>query len=231
MDASSISITRKNIKNLYLRVVPPHGEVQVSAPKRMSDAQIAAFVASREDWIAEQQARLSAVHSVGELAYVDGEVHWLFGQRFRLLIKASSRYSVTVVGDRLLLRCPASASVERRAKAVAVFYRDQLHERVTELLPRWEQRMGVVCTAMSFRKMTSRWGSCTPRKGSIRLNTELAKHAPVCLEYVLVHELTHLLEPSHNARFHALMDAFRPNWRAERELLNRCPPGCTPSAV
>lgn len=216
----SVTITRKNIKHLYLRVVPPHGEVQVSAPRRMSQAQIEAFVASREGWIARQRERLAGAVDVSAFCFVDGEEHRLFAASYRLLVKPSKRYYVEVIGDRLVMGCPARATVERKNHALMDFYRDQLHERVTRWLPRWEQRMGVRCSAMSYRKMTSRWGSCSPHNGSIRLNTLLAMYPPECLEYVLVHELTHLLEASHNARFHALMDGFLPDWRMRRARLN-----------
>jgi predicted metal-dependent hydrolase len=156
------------------------------------------------------------------LEYVDGESHYLWGNPYLLQVletKASAK--VELSGGRLMLDVRAGTKSRKRRALLDEWYRARLMEALPELTRKWERLTGVKAGRLSVRRMKSRWGSCKTRTGHIRLNTELAKKAPECLEYVLVHELTHVLEPSHNHRFKALMDGFMPAWRSWRAELKK----------
>ncbi len=222
LDGIAVEVVLKRMKYLRLTVHPPAGRVRVSAPSRTSLTSIRAFVQARLDWIREQQREVRSREPEPATAYADGERHFVWGSDYRLQVVAAARQSAVLVEeDRLLLRVGEEASVARRRAALERWYREQTRRAAEPMITRWESLLCVRVAQVSVRRMTSRWGSCTPRKRSIRLNSELAKRPPECLEYIVVHELVHLLEASHNARFHALMDRFLPGWRAAREALRR----------
>jgi predicted metal-dependent hydrolase len=219
-----IELVRKRIRNIHLRVCPPEGVVRISAPMRMSMQVIREFAGSRIEWVRKHQQRMRERPQARPLEYVDGENHFFWGRPYRLQIRETKTpASVELSGDSLLLRVPAGASRRRKQAVLDGWYRDTLLEALPELVEKWEPLTGVKAGRLSLRKMKSRWGSCNPRTGDIRLNTELAKKPKICLEYVLVHELAHVLEASHNHRFRALLDRFMPEWRARRQELRRSP--------
>jgi predicted metal-dependent hydrolase len=229
LEEITVEVVRKRVKNINLTVHPPLGHVRISAPQRMSLDTILAFARSKLEWIRRHQARMreqarEAPHPLArEPRYVTGEHHWVWGRPHRLEIaEAAGRAFVETGGDtRLRLRVRPGTGRDGRRALLDRWYRDQVQDAVPPLLERWEPELGVTLERYQVRRMKTRWGSCTPTHRTIRLNSELGTRPPAQLEYILVHELVHLLEPSHNRRFHGLMDHFLPGWKAQREALNR----------
>ncbi len=223
-------LTRKNIKNIYLRVDPPAGAVRISAPRRMSLDQIRAFAASKLAWIEKQRARLRELERATPRNYVDGEIHYVWGRPHPLRVVYANRAPYVELTDAgmLLVARPGACTAKRQA-VVETWYREQLQRAAPPLVTRWEPLLGVGVQRLFVQRMKTRWGSCNPVARTIRLNSELTRRSPEYLEYVLVHELVHLLEASHGARFRALMDRFLPDWQERREGLKRFPQPGPPS--
>ncbi len=216
----AIDVVRKNIRRINLRVCPPDGSARISAPLRMSLDVIRAFAISRVNWVRKHQQRMRERPSAMPLEYVDGESHYLWGRPYLLQVReADAPAKVELRDDMLVLNVRPGTKTRKKQSLLDEWYRDRLMEALPELTGKWEWLSGVKAGRYSARKMKTRWGSCNPRTGDIRLNTELAKKSRECLEYVLVHELVHVLEPSHNHRFKALMDRFMPEWRVVRKRL------------
>lgn len=217
-----IEVARKNIWNIHLRVCPPDGRVRISAPVRMSLDAIRAFALTKVDWVRKHQERMRAQPAAMPAEYVDGESHYLWGSAYPLQVRETRACAkVELSGGRLMLDVRPGAKRRKKQALLDDWYRARLMEALPALIGKWEPLTGVKAGRYSVRKMKSRWGSCNPRTRSIRLNTELAKKSPACLEYVLVHELVHVLEASHNHRFKALMDQFMPGWRVLRAELKK----------
>jgi predicted metal-dependent hydrolase len=218
----AIDVVRKNIRNIHLRVCPPHGSVRISSPLRMSLDAIRAFATARVNWVRKHQQRMRERPQTMLLEYVDGESHYLWGRPYLLQVReTNAAANVALSGGSLFLNVRAGTKNHKKQAMLDQWYRDRLMEALPELTGKWERLTGVKAGRFSARKMKTRWGSCNPRTGNIRLNTELAKKSRACLEYVLVHELVHLLEPGHNHRFKSLMDRFMPAWRSHRDELKR----------
>lgn len=219
-----IDVVRKDIKNVHLSIHPPAGRVRIAAPRHLSADAVRAFAIGKIRWIRAQQVKIHGQERETPRDYVDRETHYVWGQR-RLLrvIEVDQRPSVEVRPRQLLLQVRPDSSVARRAEVLEAWYREQLRMNVTSLLNRWSPRLAVRPAGVFLQRMKTRWGSCNPSRRTIRINTELAKKPLECLEYILVHELVHLLERAHNANFVHLMDQALPGWRARRELLNRLP--------
>lgn len=218
----AVDVVFKRIKNIYLKVVPPHGTVKISAPKRMSMRAVEAFVAARADWIRRHQARMAACVRRPAPRFEDAEIHHIWGQPCRLcLVEKKRAPCVELDQSRLMLQVRPGTDRDGRRHVVEAWRGDQVKKAALPLIAKWESVMGVTVSRLSVRRMRTRWGSCSPSKGSIRLNTSLSAKSPDLLEYVVVHELVHLLEPSHNGRFAALMDRFLPKWRELRKDLNQ----------
>jgi predicted metal-dependent hydrolase len=220
----TVDVVLKDIKNVHLSVYPPVGRVRISAPKRMSLDTIRVFAISKLDWIKQQQAKLRAQERETPREFLDRESHYIWGRRYLLtVIENDASPAIELKHRRMILRVRPGTGQEKRAALVEEWYREQLKEALPPLLERWEPLLGVKAKRCFVQRMKTKWGSCNHRSGTIRLNTELAKKPPECLEYIVVHELVHLLEPTHNARFIALMDRFMPKWQLHREALNRLP--------
>jgi predicted metal-dependent hydrolase len=219
-----VDVVLKDIKNVHLSVHPPSGRVRISAPKRMRLDTIRVFAISKLAWIRQQQTKLRAQERETPREYVERESHYVWGKRHLLtVIESEGRPSIEVKHNRLFLRVPPSTGAGRREAFLEEWYREQLKEAVPPLIARWRGVLGVHVERFFIQRMKTKWGSCNSRAGSIRLNTELAKKPRACLEYLVVHEMIHLIEPTHNARFLALMDGAMPQWRIVREQLNRLP--------
>ena len=219
-----VEVVLKDIKNVHLSVHPPAGRVRISAPKRMSLATIRVFVISKLDWIKRQQAKIRQQDREPPREYVDRESHYVWGKRYLLTVSEHDRPpSIELKHSRMLLRVRPGTDEHKRHALTEHWYRGQIKQAVVPLLAKWQPLMGVEVERFFVRRMKTMWGSCNYKAHTIRLNTELAKKPPECLEYVVVHELVHLLEPTHNARFVALMDRFMPKWEFHREMLNRLP--------
>ena len=228
MDVNGIfvEIVRKNIKHLYLRILPADGRVRVSAPLRLDDDEIRLAVMSRQGWIRRKQSQLEHLRRQPRGDYVSGESHYFEGRRYRLnVIEQNSRPAVTLPDDStMVLSVRPGSDRARREQVLDQWYRRQLQDRLPALIGNWERRMGVRVNEVRIRKMKTRWGTCNRRARRIWLNLELMKKPAACLEYVVVHELVHLLERKHNNRFRTLMDKHLPRWRNHRDELNRTPP-------
>jgi predicted metal-dependent hydrolase len=220
----AVDVVLKDIKNVHLSVHPPTGRVRISAPKRMRIDTIRVFAVSKLAWIRQQQRKLRDQERETPREYVERESHFLWGKRHLLtVVENEGPPSIEVTHSRLFLRVEPGTDEKRRQALVEAWYREQLKQAVPPLVARWQQLLGVNVQRFFVQRMKTRWGSCNPRSGSIRLNTELAKKPRACLEYLVVHEMIHLIEPTHNARFVALMDGAMPQWRIVREQLNRLP--------
>jgi predicted metal-dependent hydrolase len=214
-----IALTRKSIKNLHLRVHPPAGHITVSAPHQLGLPVIEAFVRSKLPWIRQQQAQLQQYARLPATEILERESHYVWGVRYLLHMNVGTRYHVEQTPTQLVLTAPAHSTSTQRSAYLQRWYRQQLLAVVAPLVATWSTRMGVQVNHVYVQQMKTRWGSCNTRAGHIRLNTELAKYPPHLLEYVLVHELVHLLEPSHNKRFYALLGQFWPSWHVDRQQL------------
>ncbi len=219
-----MDVIRKDIKNVHLSVHPPTGRVRIAAPLHLSDAAIRAFAIGKLTWIRRQQGKLQSQERETPREYLDRETHYVWGRR--CLLKVIEREAPSTVewrANRLILGVRPGTRPERRAEILEAWHREQLRAVAAPMAAQLENRIGVRHKALFIQHMRTRWGSCNPRTASIRLNTDLAKEPPQCLEYILVHELMHLIEPTHNARFVELMDRHLPGWRQQREELNRYP--------
>ena len=190
----------------------------------MSLETIRVFAISKLDWIKRQQRKLREQERETPRDFVDRESHWVWGRRYLLrVVESGGPVAVELGHGRMLLRVRPGTGLDRRRSVVEDWYRGQVKAAVPPLLERWEPRIGVRVERFFVQRMKTRWGSCNQKARTIRLNTELAKKPRECLEYIVVHELVHLLEPTHNARFVGLMDGLLPGWEGYRDLLNRLP--------
>lgn len=220
----SVEVVRKAIKNLHIGVYPPEGRVRVAAPLLLPDTALRAAIVTRLRWIRQQQSRFAAQVRQSEREMVSGETHYFQGRRYRLRVVEGGRSGVRISGGATLELCaPPGADVRRRREILAQWYRQRLQDALPPLVAQWERRVGARVNEVRIKRMKTLWGSCNADARRIWLNLELAKKPPVCLEYILVHEMVHLLERHHNARFMALMDSLMPNWRMVRDVLNRAP--------
>ena len=220
----AVDVELKDIKNVYLSVYPPTGRVRITAPMHMNLDTVRVFAISKLAWIQKQQQKHREQERETFREYLDRESHYVWGKRYLLrIVEVDAAPAVELNARNMILRIRPAASVEARVAIISMWYREQLKSAVPGLLAKWEPIIGVSVERFYVRKMKTKWGSCNPARRSIRLNTDLAKKPAYLLEYVLVHELTHLLEKSHNHRFTALMDQFMPQWRDYREMLNTSP--------
>ena len=217
----TITLERKNIKNMYLRVLPPTGEVKVSAPLSLSDREIISFIEARKDWILKKQKQISENKIKAPLKYTTGEKHPLWGKNYTLqLIKNDKVKNVAVDYEKsiLYLPVPTRSSIEKRKRTLDEFYRTELQDAIPPVLDKCGKIVGKSPAEVKVRKMKN-WGNCN-QKGRITLNINLAKKDPICLEYVMIHELCHLIEFNHGKKFKKLMDTFCPNWKEIKKRLN-----------
>jgi predicted metal-dependent hydrolase len=219
-----VDVVLRDIKNVHLSVYPPSGRVRVSAPERMSLNAIRVFAISKLGWIKQQQQKLRAQERETPREYVDRESHYVWGRRYLLkVIEEHSAPRVELKHSKMVVRVGPGRNDDVKQAAVARWYREQIKAAIPDLTARWEPRIGMKVERIFVQKMKTKWGSCNPDTRSIRLNTDLAKKPRECLEYIVVHEMVHLLERTHNARFVAMMDRLMPQWRVFREQLNRLP--------
>ncbi len=220
----SVDVLRKDIKNVHLSVHPPTGRVRISAPLRLSLDTIRVFAVTKLGWIKQHQRHVLEQERESPRDYVERESHYVWGRRYLLSVdESAANPSVEVDRSRLILRIRPGTNHQRKAALLEDWYRAQLREAVPELIAKWERLMEVKMERFFVQRMKTKWGSCNPLARTIRLNTDLAKKPHACLEYIIVHELAHLLEPTHNARFVALMNHFMPGWKSCRNTLNQLP--------
>ncbi len=221
----AVQIVRKDIKNLHLGVYPPNGRVRVAVPLRVSDDAVRLAVVGKLGWIKKQRARFEAQPRESKREVVSGESHYFLGRRYRLRVVELQKAGAVVIRgtNRLELHTARESDAKARERVLQRWYRQRLRELVPPLLTKWEAILGVRASAWGIKRMKTRWGTCNVAAGRIWLNLELAKKPPSCLEYILVHEMVHLVERHHTDRFRQYMDQFMPQWRLQREELNRAP--------
>jgi predicted metal-dependent hydrolase len=219
-----VDVVRKDIKNVHLSVHPPTGRVRIAAPRHMSLDTVRVFAIAKLPWIKKQQRKLREQERETAREYIDRESHYVWGKRYLLkVVEADQRASIELSHARMILHVRPGTDKAKRHEILEEWQREQLRNAVPPLIKKWERLMGVRVRRFFVQRMKTKWGSCNHRVGSIRLNTDLARKPRECLEYIVVHEMAHLLEPTHNARFMALMDQFMPKWQSHREVINRLP--------
>ena len=219
-----VCVTFKRMKYMHLRIHPPDGRISVSAPNQTPLKAIEQFVRAKRVWILRQREAMQKHSSTHTGDYNEDSVHFVWGRPCRLhIIETPDAGSLECAADQLIIRTPPGSDRAYRRHLLEKWYAEQLRQALPDLIRPWEEQLGIHAERWVLRPMKTRWGSCSMRTRRIRLNTELARRPRECLEYILVHEMMHLLEPTHNARFHALMDRYLPSWRTCRQTLNRHP--------
>ena len=220
----AVEVVRKGIKNVHLSVHPPTGRVTIAAPSRMSLDTIRVFAISKLGWIRQQQKKLLEQERETPREYLNRESHYVWGQRYLLKVVECDQPPAVELGHRkIVLQVRPGWPQAKKHELLEAWYRDQLKAAVPPLIAKWARLMGVKVERFYVQRMKTKWGSCNHRARTIRLNTDLAKKPADCLEYLVVHELAHILEPTHNARFIALMNHFMPKWQSRQQSLNRLP--------
>ncbi len=222
-----MEIVRKDIKNLHLGVYPPHGRVRVAAPLAVNDDAVRLAVIGKLGWIKRHRAKFAGQERQSLREYVTGESHYFQGRRYRLNVVYQAVPTRVNIRNRstIDLFVPEGSDTARRERVMVEWYRRQLKEQIPPLLEKWEETIGIQAAAWGVKRMKTKWGACNTTARRIWLNLELAKKPVHCLEYIVVHELVHLMERPHSDRFMALMDRFMPQWRLYRDELNRAPLG------
>jgi|ERR1022692_533236 predicted metal-dependent hydrolase len=220
----AVDVVMKDIKNVHLSVYPPTGRVRISAPSRMSLDTIRVFAISKLGWIKQHQRKFQEQEREPPREYLGRESHYFWGKRYLLKVIESDEASLIELKNRkLTLRVRPGTPADKKHALLDAWYRQRLKAEVPALIAKWASHMGVKVERFHIQRMKTKWGSCSPATRSIRLNTDLAKKPRECLEYLVVHEMAHLLEPTHNKRFVALMDNLLPRWKDCRDALNRLP--------
>lgn len=219
-----IELVRKNIKNVHLSVHPPAGRVRIAAPSHMKLDTIRVFAISKLNWIKKQQKKLREQERETPRDYLNRESHYVWGKRYLMqVVDVDTAPAIVLKHSRMHLHLRPGTSPQKKHEILEQWYREQVKNVASELITHWEALMGVAVERVFVQHMKTRWGSCNHARRSIRLNTELAKKPIDCLEYIVVHEMGHILEPTHSARFISLMDRFMPDWERRRDKLNRLP--------
>jgi predicted metal-dependent hydrolase len=220
----TITVTRKNVKHVHLSVHPPNGRVTLVAPTSTRPEVARAYAASRLAWIRKQQRGLRSQARETPRQFVGRESHFVWGRRYLLTItEHDTKPSVSLSHRRLILTVRPGTSRDKRDAIVHRWHKSLLHDAVPALIRKWERKLGVNVTGYFLQRMKTKWGGCNHRRGTIRLNTELVKKPKDLLEYVVVHEMLHLLEHTHTERFIALLSRHYPTWREARAELNELP--------
>ena len=223
-----VELVRKEIKNLHLAVYPPDGRIRLAAPIETDSATLEVYLASKIPWIRKQQRLIERQPRQSPRQFVDGESHYFKGRRYLLRVQKSegvqTRQRVKIVGKRYLnLSVSDPTSLEAKQSALEGFYREELRALLAEFIPEWETRLGVKSKKWRVQSMRTKWGSCNPKMGTLLFNLELAKLPVECVEYVVAHELAHLIERTHNATFQNVLNQHLPNWRVLKEQMAETP--------
>lgn len=222
-----VDVVRKDIKNLHLAVYPPFGRVRVAAPSQLDDDAVRLAVIARLAWVVKQRRKMREQLRQSRREMVNGETHYIWGRPYRLrVLEDGARQPVSITtSGRVELHVPAGADRDARARRLDGWYRRQLKETIPVLVSHWAPLLCIDEPSWGVRQMKTKWGTCKPERRQIWLNLELAHKKRECLEYIVVHEMVHLLERNHTDRFHYLMSEFMPQWMSYREELNEAPLG------
>ena len=220
----TIDVVFKDIKNVHLSVYPPSGRVRISAPLRMDIDTIRVFAITRLGWVKQQQKKFQEQERETPREYLNLESHYVWGKRYLLkVIESEETPTVELKHKKMVLSVRPGTDDKKKQAIIDAWYREQLKNALPPLIAKWEPLLGVKVERFFVRRMKTKWGSCNYKARNIRLNTELVKKPQECLEYVIIHEMAHLLEPTHNSRFIMLMDRFMPKWQFYRDKLNQLP--------
>ncbi len=221
----SIDLIRKDIKNIHLAVYPPTGRVRVAAPRDLSQDAIRLFTLTKLGWIKRHQQNFNQQNRIPSREYKELESHYFLGQRYLLNIVDASQPSGIIIKNKrtLELQIRPGSSIEKKHQVLTAWYRHQLKLLIPELVKKWERILHVSVMEVRIKQMKTKWGACNIEAGRIWINLELAKKPEECLEYILVHEMVHLLERHHNERFRLLMNRYLPSWEKLKKELNRLP--------
>lgn len=216
-------VVHKPVKHLHLSVLPPSGKVRVTAPLDTKDDQVRVFLTTKLVWIRKQQAKFLEQRRQAQRRYISGETYYYLGQPYQLRVeKVVDKAEVILKGkDIMVLRVETKASPQRKEQIMAAWYRFKFKELLNDLIPKWQKKLKVQPKHWRIQRMKTRWGTCNPNSGRILLNLELIKKPVECIEYVLVHEWLHLVEPKHNDNFVKLLTTHLPKWKHTRDELNR----------
>ncbi|WP_336249555.1 SprT family zinc-dependent metalloprotease [Stomatohabitans albus] len=215
-----VDVIFKPIKNINISVRPPAGMVRVSAPFHVGLEGVREAIQGRWAWIQAHQQEMQSSGQCADYQYITGEMHLVWGQRVPLRITYAQRSRAQFDGQELTLSTPHNADLSTRKTVLDRWYRQESERVIPPFVAQWQPVIGQLVHRIAYRRMKTKWGTCQPQTGVLRFNTELAKYDPMCLEYVVVHELVHLLEGSHNARFKSLMATFLPDWQERKRMLN-----------
>lgn len=219
-----IKVTKKDIKNLHLSVTPPFGEVKISAPLRMDIESIRAYAITKLRWIRQERKKFLSQEREPKRDYLNRESHYVWGKRYLLeVLEVDSPSRVELGHSYLTVKVRSGVNRAKIKGLLDTWYRNQIKMIAPEIISKYSDRLDVSVDRLYVQEMKTQWGACNPSRKSIRLNTDLARKPQEYLEYVILHELVHMIEPTHNAHFTALMDINMPNWRHYRNELNRLP--------
>ncbi|HMS40591.1 MAG TPA: SprT family zinc-dependent metalloprotease [Pyrinomonadaceae bacterium] len=218
-----IDVVRKNIKNLHLAVYPPNGRVRIATPLRLDDEAIRLFAISKMSWIKKQISKFDSQERQLFREYVSGENHYFEGHRYLLNVIYQKGTPRVIIRNKtyLDLYVKPNSTRDQRERVLTKWYRQELKSKIPALIEKWQEIIGVEINDWEVKKMKTKWGTCKIESRRIWLNLELAKKTSHCLEYIIVHELVHLLERHHNDRFTSLMNKFLPTWRFSQKELNQ----------
>ncbi|MEI6132199.1 MAG: SprT family zinc-dependent metalloprotease [Bacillota bacterium] len=215
-----VEVVKKKIKNMHLYVLPPDGSLRVTVPHKVREDQLRAFVESRLDWIHKHQSKLKQIAVSAPKSFATGETIRLWGNDFVLMVlENAAKKDVFIDGNTVFLSVPAGWEFERRETLINDFYREQLGYELPAMIKEWEERLGVSVREWCVRNMKTRWGTCNIRKRRITFNLQLAKKGLDCLEYVVVHELAHLIVSNHSKEFKDVLSRHLPNWKLMKNKL------------
>ncbi|HHX36543.1 MAG TPA: M48 family metallopeptidase [Clostridiaceae bacterium] len=221
VDNVEVNVSKKSIKHLHLYVKPPDGRVEVSAPHRIPQNEIEDFIKSKMNWIRKHQNRFAKLSQPQVHKYITGERLDIWGDPYVLEVRYSNKGNFMQICDnRIILTVREKSTTKQRGRYVKEWYRSILKHEIEKLLPRWEQTTGLRSSSWQIKDMKTRWGTCNIETEKLWFNLQLAKKPLICLEYVILHELIHLIERYHNHRFASLMDRYMPNWREVKQILN-----------
>ena len=220
----TVEVELKDIKNIHLSVYPPNGRVRIAAPLRFDLETIRMYAISKLSWIRKQQEKLQSQQREAPREFISRESHYYLGKRYLLkVVKTDAKQFTEIKHNKILLHVHPDSNTEQRQTILHEWYRDQLKVLAPKFIEKWEVKMQVKVVEFGIKKMKTKWGTCNHEASRIWINLELAKKPLECLEYIIVHEMVHLLERNHNNRFIAYMDKFLPQWRQIKEELNRLP--------
>lgn len=220
IDGLTVQVNRKNIKNLHLSIMPSNGWVRVSSPMNVDDETIRLFVISKYGWILQKQNEFLNQLRESIREYVSGESHYLFGTRYVLNIKHSNGYAIIVKGKNIIFNVRGNSTIEQREYHFHEWYRSLLKEKIGYYIKKWGNIMDISPSSWQIKKMSTKWGSCSYAKSTLLFNLSLAKKPLECIEYVIVHELCHLIHRTHSKEFYALLTKHLPFWKEKQRTLN-----------